>query len=339
MPIIGGTRFLERSRFFDGQRLFASDLQAVEAFGREMRWLHNQSLHQPGIGSGFAVSGSKGDREVVIQPGYAIDAEGREIVLAETVVEPVPPVADDGFGEPVFFDLTVAYPSEASLKPTETREGICTPPGAIRLREAPVFCWVRLGPPPERVPDTQDAALRDSLATGLRLRLARAQVLNCRLERPLSVAQRRNARPAEQPYVACGRATGLDWRLPGDTAPGGFGLNAVATIDTRTAGFRTPPCYSAHLLGGREFTFTVAGRTVKRLLDGFVILLAPSGSTASQPTEAGFDFSLLVPDSLFAKVPAQPSDPDPRNAPDFKTQLLEGIADNAWAVEWIGVEG
>ena len=85
MPIIGGTRFLERSRFFDGQRLFASDLQAVEAFGREMRWLHNQSLHQPGIGSGFAVSGSKGDREVVIQPGYAIDAEGRDTYWAMPV--------------------------------------------------------------------------------------------------------------------------------------------------------------------------------------------------------------------------------------------------------------
>mgnify|MGYP001036441712 CR=1 FL=1 len=47
-----GTQFLERIQFFNGQRLFASDLQALEAFNREMRWLHNQSLHQPGVGSG-----------------------------------------------------------------------------------------------------------------------------------------------------------------------------------------------------------------------------------------------------------------------------------------------
>lgn len=339
MPIIGGSRVLERSRFFDGQRLFASDLQAVEAFGREMRWLHNQSLHQPGIGSGFAVSGGKGDREVVIQPGYAIDADGREIVLVDTVVEPVPPVADDGFGAPVHFDLTVAYPDERALDASETRGGICTPGGAIRLRETPVFCWVRLGPPPDRAPDTADPALRDSLKTGLRLRLARAQVLNCRLERPLSVAQRRNAKPAEQPYVAGDHATGLDWRFPAGTAAVGFGLHVAATVDTRSAGFRTPPCYSAHLIGGREFTFDVNGRTVKRLLDGFVTLLAPPGTKATQPTEAGFDFALLIPDSLFTKVPAQPSDPDPRSAPDFAAQLLAGIAANRWAIDWIGVEG
>ena len=50
----------------------------------------------------------------------------------------------------------------------------------------------------------------------------------------------------------------------------------------------------------------------KRMLDGFVMILAPSGSGAKSPTEAGFDFSLLVPDSLFTKVPETPSDPDPR---------------------------
>ncbi len=88
MSIIGETRFVERNQFFNGQRLFASDLQGVEELNRQMRWLHNQSLHQPGIGAGFAISGNKGDRQVVIQPGYAIDADGREIVLTETVIEP-----------------------------------------------------------------------------------------------------------------------------------------------------------------------------------------------------------------------------------------------------------
>ena len=52
-------RFIERLQFFNGQRLFASDLQGLEAFSRGMRWLHNKSLHQPGIGNGFAVAGKK----------------------------------------------------------------------------------------------------------------------------------------------------------------------------------------------------------------------------------------------------------------------------------------
>jgi hypothetical protein len=334
MATIGATRFLERNRFFNGQRLFASDLQAVESFNREMRWLHNQSLHQPGIGSGFAIAGNKGDRQVVIQPGYAIDSQGREIVLGDTAIEPVPPVADDGFGGAVYYDLTVSYPDERALKTTETRDGICAPPGAIRLREAPVFCWVRLGPPPDRLP--VDAVLRDAVQQGLRLRLARAQVLNCQLDRPLSVAQRRNAKPAEQPYVACATADQLTWTLPNGPDSVGVGLQLLASIDTTAAGFRTPPCYSAHLLGEREFTFTVktpAGTTVtvKRLLDGFVTLLAP--------TETGFDFSLLVPDSLFTKVPEQPSDPDPRGDTTFTKQLMDQIVTNHWRVDWIGVEG
>ena len=144
MAIIGERQFLERLQFFNGQRLFASDLQSLEALNRELRWLHNQSLHQPGVGSGYAVIGSKGDREVTITPGYAIDALGREIVLTTTRVESVPPIAHDGTGRSVFYDLTVSYPDDSELEETETREGICLPRGVVRLREEPVFCWVRL---------------------------------------------------------------------------------------------------------------------------------------------------------------------------------------------------
>src|SRR5574342_507094 len=100
MGVLEETRFVERLQFFTGQRLFATDLQAIEAFNREMRWLHNRSLHQPGVGKGFAVSGKRGDREVYIGPGYAMDADGREIVLTEAKTEPVPPVAGETDGSP-----------------------------------------------------------------------------------------------------------------------------------------------------------------------------------------------------------------------------------------------
>ena len=135
MPIIGTARFTERIKFFDGQRLFASDLQDLEQFNREMRWLHNQSLHQPGVASGYAVSGYKDDREVTIQPGYAIDSSGREIVLTKPEVLQVPPVANDGQGNPLYYDLVVSYPVDLLLKETETRDGVCVSRGAVRLRE------------------------------------------------------------------------------------------------------------------------------------------------------------------------------------------------------------
>ena len=68
------------------------------------------------------------------------------------------------------------------------------------------------------------------------------------------------------------------------------------------------------------------------MLDGFVSLMAPS--------ETGFTFSLLIPDSLFTKVPESESDPDPRKDPvSFKKQLLEQIAAKDWRIDWIGVEG
>src|SRR3954454_12726023 len=98
MGILDETAAIERLRFFDGQRLFASDLQGIEAFNREMRWLHNRSLHQPGIGKGFAVTGRRGDREVRIGAGYALDDQGREIVLTIGRTEPVPPVDSEPGG-------------------------------------------------------------------------------------------------------------------------------------------------------------------------------------------------------------------------------------------------
>lgn len=329
MSLIGAKQFLERNRFFNGQRLFASDLQAVEEFNREMRWLHNQSLHQPGVGSGFATTGKKGDREVVIQPGYAIDARGREIVLAQTDIEPVPPVANDGFGGVVYFDLTVSYPDEHALKATETRDGVCgAPRGAIRLRESPVFCWVRLGPPPDRLPT--DATLRDDVQNGLRLRLARAQVLNCQLESALSTAQRRNARPPAQPYVACGRSVAGKWTLV--PAPGtlGIGRQIRASVDTSAAGFRTTPCYTAHLAGARDVVFNVGGKVAPRMLDGYIAVEVPEDTG-----HLGFEVSVLIPEALFVADGVV----DVLKAPDFDTQLAGQILKNNWLVEWIGVEG
>jgi hypothetical protein len=293
-----------------------------------MRWLHNQSLHQPGIGSGFAVIGNKGDREVIIEPGYAIDADGREIVLSETVILPIPPVAGDDFGGPVFFDLTVSYPNERDLEQSETRAGVCAARGTIRLRETPVFCWVRLGSPPELV--ATDSALETGVTKGLRLRLARAQILNCQLDRPLSLAQRRNAKPPEQPYVACGSTEGdLVWSIEQTRS---LGVRLTATVDTTPAGFRTTPSYSAHLLGGREFTFTNGSTTLKRVLDGFVLLIVPP------QIKSHFAFSLLVPDSLLTKV-ENPADPHPGDLPGFVDQLRKGIEANQWRIDWIGVEG
>jgi hypothetical protein len=255
MAIVGGTQFLERIQFFNGERLFASDLQAIEAFNREMRWLHNQSLHQPGVGSGFAVTGNTGDRLVTISPGYAVDSDGREIILTETQTLAIPPVADNGSGSPVFYDLTVSYPNDIDLKPSEIRAGICVPNGVVRLREEPVFCWVRLSDDPVRRQPV-DPRLQDRIAKGFFIVLAQVEIFNCQLKHPVKTSVRPNARPSKHPRIGCGIETSPAWKR--EPAPSGSALNVTfggimytAMINTSCGGFQSTPSYVARLAGPR----------------------------------------------------------------------------------------
>ncbi len=322
MAQIGSTRFLERVEFFNGERLFAADLQTLEEFQREMRWLHNKSLHQPGVASGFAVAGEKGDRQVTVQPGYALDSSGREIVLTEANhIETVPPVADDGAGNPVTFYLTVSYP--ATLVATQNQQADCLsdPPGAVRLSEVPVFCWVRLN-------STASATLLQQIETGDRILLATAQVLNCQLYQPITLSQRRNAKPGVHPYIFSAQAD-LPWVKDKVTFQNTqFGIQLINLkdnkfsfpIDTSAAGFRTLPCYFANLIGDRtiELTATAGQVTVEPLLG------------ISAPDLAVFHVSLMIPAGLLGGA----------NLAAVATRLndLQDQGKLNWAIEWLGVE-
>lgn len=313
MSIIGETRFLERPQFFNGQRLFASDLQGLEEFHRQMRWLHNESCHRPGVGKGLGVLGEEGASEVRIDPGYAIDAMGREIVLTETRTEPVPPVAHDGFGNPVYYDLTVAYPEDRDLEESETREGICLPRGVVRLEERPVLCWVRLGAPPEFQP--VDAKLKADLQGGMKIRLARAEVLECRLKSRLSTTQRRSARPPTQPYVNCGRAGLEDAEFTFIGEARRFLMSVP--VDTSAACFRTQPCYFASIVGARAFPPPEGDQDF--VVDGITSISIPPATPLTR-----FDLELVG--FVFGLAGATEAS-------------LEELLREAWRVEWIGVEG
>jgi hypothetical protein len=249
---------------------------------------------------------------VTIQPGYAIDNQGREIVLSQTDIEPVPPVANDGAGNSVFFDLTVSYPQASDLVETETRDGVCVSAGAVRLREAPVFCWIRL--------DTATPDVLNSLNTGERIRLARAEVLNCQLNSAISLAQRRNARPLTRPYITSGSTDANHWNAPIVSA---FGIELLYPVDTSSACFRTTPCYMARISGDRHFTFVINGQNQEFMLDGFVSVL--------QATPSGFQVLVLIPAILMEISGRSVTN---QIAKDLPTQLIA----NQWSVEWVGVE-
>jgi hypothetical protein len=337
MSILDETQFLERFQFFNGQRLFASDLQGADDFNREMRWLHNKSLHQPGIGSGFAVYGKKGDREVVIAAGYAVDSLGREIVLTNTMTLQVPPVASDDSGEPVFYDLAVSYPDDSALEETETREGICLARGVVRRREVPVLCWLRLDS--ERQPI--DERLKKDVRAGMRLILCRIEVLNCQLNKDISIAERRNARPPRLPNIVCGEETPTQWTMfnigveaPPATAGfggafiAGFGLRAK--VDTSTAAFQVTPSYTARIKGPRIKTLVVDESNFQMIVDGVIAIPAET----SNAKEFTVDVLLLVQpmtQSFLLSSMRSGGIPDDEQGP-----FLDLFDD--WHVVWMGVE-
>ncbi len=326
---IYGTQFLERIQFFNGQRLFASDLQALEAFNREMRWLHNQSLHQPGVGSGYAVTGNRGDRQVTITPGYALNSLGQESILTETHTEPIPPVADNGAGASVFYNLTVSYPDDSALKTSETRDGICLPAGAVRLREEPVFCWVRLT---DDGVQPVDAQLKDRIQKGLFIVLARIEVFNCQLKSPVSVTQRRNARPAKQPYIACGQYTpaASEWKMENLGGSGSVTVDLseqilqfppvriFTKIDTTSGGFQATPEYTVRLIGQRPHE---SSHHNSYLMDGLIDV----ASKPELPTPTSFYVEIFP---FFWTVRSSGSEQLP-----IKPTLFQG-----WQIGWMGVE-
>lgn len=318
MSLLDRTRFVERFQFFDGQRLFADDLQGLEAFHRELRQLHNASLHQPGIGSGFAVAGEPGDREVTIGPGYALDLEGHEIVLTHEQIEPIPPVEGDPDGTSAVYDLTVSYPDDEDLEVAETRAGVCLPRGAVRLREEPVFCWVRLLDDGSGELQPEDDRLRADIAVGRKLILARAEVFQCQLV-SLSIAERRNARPPTQPFIACGRSSPA-WAISAipPVQPGHeFSQQTLlleGVVSTRTAGFVNTPCYTARIVGPRQLTGLLDGTSVEFFAEGLL--------SVHDPTAEQFRARILVVALGLSVV--QLENP--------------GAVFSQWTIEWMGVD-
>ncbi len=297
MGLLDDTRSIERQRFFNGQRLFAADLQGIETFNREMRWLHNQSLHQPGIGNGFAVGGKKDDREVNVGAGYAIDDLGREIVLTTSRTIPVPPVEGDGHGNAMRFVLTVQYPADDTLEEVEEREGLCGTRGAVRLREEPIFCWVPLNP------DGGPARDQAEILRGAHLVLTEIAVRDCKLDKDISIVQRRNARPPLQPYIACGVENPTPWTVwepwnEGERVPDPVILanptralyqivgGMQAEIDTTSGEFLTTPHYFARIDGPRVITIGQNGRAQRVVVEGLLSI--------TEPTPSGFIAQVFV---------------------------------------------
>lgn len=293
---------LKRIEFFTGQRLTAQDMTDEQDVNRELRWLHNRSLHGWGIGIGYGVAGEAGDTKVIIAPGYAIDCLGRELILTTAVTMTVPATAGIASGSaiaPAIYYLTASYLDDAGQGTVERRPGVCLPAGTVRLTEGPLLEW-------RQFKDVQN---------GINVILAEASILNCQLNAPLGLNVRRPARPPDQPHIAAGQLAPpvISW-LP---VAGGI----RAHIDTSAAQFRSVPAYFAHVMGPRQIALATGAAGGQLFLVTVPLV--------SNPTPAAFDCDvlLLMFNANNAVVGVDPS---------LYGAIIGAIQ---WTVVWMGVEG
>jgi hypothetical protein len=292
---------IQRSVFFNGQSLEAEDLTALEVANRELRWLHNSTLHNWGIAAGFEVQGQVGDTVVTVQPGYGLDIPGREVILTSAIEKPIPAVPGAFGGGPAIYYITASYLDDSQQSVEQRRDGVCLPGGTVRLSEQPSIDW------------RTASQLRD----GIDLILGQASIQNCQLFAAVSAAPRRYARACRAPYLRAGSTLRLPpiwtaWRPDGHSVAG-----FTTAIDTSGASFQSVPRYSVGIIGPRATTWS-----------GASVLVLDFASIA-EPTAVSFTLQVALPSAGSANPAAVT---DPVSGPRILNQL-------GWTIVWTGVEG
>jgi hypothetical protein len=132
----------KRVRYFDHQFLRAAEFQDEQAYHIDRRRRHGRSLHSPGVADlrdpalhSLEVSQVGTTDKVAVHAGWAIDAQGREIVLADPGMEST--VTRPGGGD---VDLYISYPDpEPTSDPSDDPGTVGTP---TRILEQPVLTRV-----------------------------------------------------------------------------------------------------------------------------------------------------------------------------------------------------
>src|SRR3989454_8407682 len=86
----------KRINFFKGFLTTEHDWNDAERYHLEKRKLHNRLCHAPGVVAGYAgelkvVARARGDLSFEVLSGYAIDGQGNDLMLWETVIKTLVP--------------------------------------------------------------------------------------------------------------------------------------------------------------------------------------------------------------------------------------------------------
>ncbi len=131
----------QRMNWFDRQFLRAQDFADESDYQVDRQRRHLRTLHTPGVAEGLVVRGQPGDAAVTVDPGTAIDDQGREIVLiSQSPAQSLPAAATAA-------ELYVSY-TEAQTAPSQD-PGIS---GYTRISEIPQFTFRQTAPTSQPVP-------------------------------------------------------------------------------------------------------------------------------------------------------------------------------------------
>jgi hypothetical protein len=86
----------KRINFFKGFLTTERDWNDAERYHIDKRMLHNRLLHAPGVVSGYAsdlrvAARARGDLSVEVQPGYAIDGQGHDLMMQDASIKNINP--------------------------------------------------------------------------------------------------------------------------------------------------------------------------------------------------------------------------------------------------------
>ena len=240
----------KRMNYFDRQFLHKEDFQVEQAYHIDRHRRHNRALHVAGVAAGMDVTGRPGDSTVTINPGMAIDPDGRDIVLAKTptpvtLTVPLPNVEGA-------YDLYIYYDKEQETDPSRD-PGV---DGNTRIEERPGWRLVDTATEKPLPNDLRLARLHvkgGKLAsepdeTGTVRSLAGAKMGGDFEAHKLTLAPYPPTRlaPEQRPTLTCNRAStlnvdpqgagGILIGKPSGTAPGGF-TNLSLEISAASGGY------------------------------------------------------------------------------------------------------
>lgn len=129
---------VKRLNYFTHQFLREQDFKDEQHYHVEMRRRHNRLFHSWGVAEGLEVQ-HKGEREITITPGIAIDGEGREVVLLNPAHRDLSSLSRDSH-----IYVTVGYREQWDESDHHTAGGV---EGYTRVTEAPEVSEKKNQPP------------------------------------------------------------------------------------------------------------------------------------------------------------------------------------------------